>query len=142
MLHRLIRINSKAKAIFHFVFYWCIKCFLLSILQEGVTCAKKRKSSLFLIDEDGICWFKIYIEKKSKLNNHHFNCCLVFLFHLVSDEESTIEEQEFMEGHIDHKAELNDLAKDGTCFYVCTKPLVIFFFTYQYYFIWINMSVL
>ncbi|XP_037537104.1 E1A-binding protein p400 [Nematolebias whitei] len=50
---------------------------------EGVTSAKKRKSSLFLIDED------------------------------VSDEESTIEEQELMEGRIDHKAELNALAKDA-----------------------------
>ncbi|XP_017290804.1 E1A-binding protein p400 isoform X4 [Kryptolebias marmoratus] len=50
---------------------------------EGVTSAKKRKSSLSLVDED------------------------------VSDEESTIEEQEGMEGDTDHKAELIDLAKDA-----------------------------
>lgn len=35
-------------------------------------------------------------------------------FLLVPDEESTIEEQEAMEGEADHKAELVDLAKDGT----------------------------
>lgn len=34
-------------------------------------------------------------------------------FHLLKDEESTIEEQEVMEGETDHKAELVDLAKDG-----------------------------
>lgn len=31
----------------------------------------------------------------------------------VADEESTIEEQEIMEGEADHKTELVDLAKDG-----------------------------
>lgn len=36
------------------------------------------------------------------------------LFFLVPDEESTIEEQEATEGEADHKAELVDLAKDGT----------------------------
>lgn len=35
---------------------------------------------------------------------------------LVIDEESTIEEQEGMEEEADHKAELVDLAKDGTYF--------------------------
>ena len=35
---------------------------------------------------------------------------------LVTDEESTIEEQESMEGETDHKAELDGLAKDGMCF--------------------------
>lgn len=37
-------------------------------------------------------------------------------FLLFPDEEGTIEEQEFMEGEADHKAELVDLAKDGTYF--------------------------
>lgn len=37
-------------------------------------------------------------------------------FLLVVDEESTIEEQEIMEGEADHKAELVDLVKDGTYF--------------------------
>lgn len=41
---------------------------------------------------------------------------LAVFFLLVSDEENTIEEQEAMEGETDHKAELNDLAKDGLCF--------------------------
>lgn len=31
----------------------------------------------------------------------------------MADEESTLEEQEIMEGEADHKAELVDLAKDG-----------------------------
>lgn len=35
---------------------------------------------------------------------------------LVTDEEGTIEEQESIEGRTDHKAELNDLAKDGMSF--------------------------
>lgn len=39
-----------------------------------------------------------------------------FPFTVVTDEESTIEEQEDMEGETDHKAELVDLAKDGTYF--------------------------
>lgn len=34
-------------------------------------------------------------------------------FVLVADEESTIEEQEIMEGEADYKAELVDLAKEG-----------------------------
>nr|XP_054587298.1 E1A-binding protein p400 isoform X4 [Nothobranchius furzeri] len=50
---------------------------------EGAASAKKRKSSLSLADED------------------------------ATDEESTIEEQEFMEGETDHKAELSDLAKEA-----------------------------
>lgn len=32
----------------------------------------------------------------------------------VPDEESTMEEQEAMEGEADHKSELVDLAKNGT----------------------------
>ncbi|XP_044051499.1 E1A-binding protein p400 isoform X6 [Siniperca chuatsi] len=51
--------------------------------EEVVTSTKKRKSSSSLVDED------------------------------VPDEESTIEEQEAMEGEADHKAELVDLAKDA-----------------------------
>lgn len=51
-------------------------------------------------------------------------CCTVYSaklfttvnFLLVADEESTIEEQEIMEGEADHKAELVDLVKDGTYF--------------------------
>uniref|UniRef100_A0A1A8Q4U9 E1A binding protein p400 n=1 Tax=Nothobranchius rachovii TaxID=451742 RepID=A0A1A8Q4U9_9TELE len=50
---------------------------------EGVASAKKRKPSLSLADED------------------------------ATDEESTIEEQELMEGETDHKAELSDLAKEA-----------------------------
>ncbi|XP_035514211.1 E1A-binding protein p400 [Morone saxatilis] len=51
--------------------------------EEVATSTKKRKSSSSLVDED------------------------------VGDEESTIEEQEVMEGEADHKAELVDLAKDA-----------------------------
>ncbi|XP_076586590.1 E1A-binding protein p400 isoform X2 [Chaetodon auriga] len=51
--------------------------------EEVVSSSKKRKSSSSLIDED------------------------------VADEESTIEEQEVVEGEADHKAELVDLAKDA-----------------------------
>ncbi|XP_069562809.1 E1A-binding protein p400 isoform X5 [Brachyistius frenatus] len=51
--------------------------------EEVATSAKKRKSNLSLVDED------------------------------VTDEESTIEEQEGMEADADHKAELVDLAKDA-----------------------------
>ncbi|XP_047447290.1 E1A-binding protein p400 isoform X2 [Mugil cephalus] len=51
--------------------------------KEEATSTRKRKSSLSLVDED------------------------------VIDEESTIEEQEGMEGEADHKAELVDLAKDA-----------------------------
>uniref|UniRef100_UPI0037E70BDD E1A-binding protein p400 n=1 Tax=Semicossyphus pulcher TaxID=241346 RepID=UPI0037E70BDD len=51
--------------------------------EEVGTSAKKRKSSSSLVEED------------------------------VPDEESTIEEQEVMEGEADHKAELVDLAKDA-----------------------------
>lgn len=40
----------------------------------------------------------------------------MFFFCSVADEESTIEEQEVMEGEADHKAELVDLAKDGISF--------------------------
>lgn len=40
-----------------------------------------------------------------------------FLFS-AADEESTIEEQEVLEGEADHKAELVDLAKDGTCLHI------------------------
>uniref|UniRef100_A0A1A8LMN9 E1A binding protein p400 n=1 Tax=Nothobranchius pienaari TaxID=704102 RepID=A0A1A8LMN9_9TELE len=50
---------------------------------EGAASAKKRKPSLSLADED------------------------------ATDEESTIEEQELMEGETDHKAELSDLAKEA-----------------------------
>lgn len=41
----------------------------------------------------------------------------------VPDEESTIEEQEAMEGEADHKTELVDLAKDGTysLFFLCVS---------------------
>ncbi|KAM9359982.1 E1A-binding protein p400 [Symphorus nematophorus] len=51
--------------------------------EEATTSTKKRKASSSLVEED------------------------------VADEESTIEEQEVMEGETDHKAELNDLAKDA-----------------------------
>ncbi|XP_029294792.1 E1A-binding protein p400 isoform X3 [Cottoperca gobio] len=51
--------------------------------EEVATSAKKRKSSSSLVDDH------------------------------VQDEESTIEEQEAMEGEADHKAELVDLAKDA-----------------------------
>ncbi|XP_060893624.1 E1A-binding protein p400 isoform X6 [Labrus mixtus] len=51
--------------------------------EEVGTSAKKRKSTSSFVDED------------------------------VPDEESTIEEQEVMEGEADHKAELVDLAKDA-----------------------------
>ncbi|KAM7416308.1 hypothetical protein PAMA_018395 [Pampus argenteus] len=51
--------------------------------EEGATSTKKRKISLSLVDQD------------------------------VPDEESTIEEQEAMEGLADHKAELVGLAKDA-----------------------------
>ncbi|XP_045890279.1 E1A-binding protein p400 isoform X3 [Micropterus dolomieu] len=51
--------------------------------EEAATSTKKRKSSSSLVDED------------------------------VQDEESTIEEQEAMEGEADHKSELVDLAKDA-----------------------------
>ncbi|XP_042078729.1 E1A-binding protein p400 isoform X2 [Haplochromis burtoni] len=51
--------------------------------EQVTTSVRKRKSSLSLVDED------------------------------VTDEESTIEEQEGMEGETDHKAELVDLAKDA-----------------------------
>ncbi|XP_037337846.2 E1A-binding protein p400 isoform X6 [Pungitius pungitius] len=51
--------------------------------EDVVTSTKKRKSSLSFVDEH------------------------------VTDEESTIEEQEAMEGEADHKAELVDLAKDA-----------------------------
>ncbi|XP_033181240.1 E1A-binding protein p400 isoform X6 [Mastacembelus armatus] len=51
--------------------------------EELATSSRKRKSSSPLVDED------------------------------VPDEESTIEEQEGMEGETDHKAELVDLAKDA-----------------------------
>ncbi|XP_054867369.1 E1A-binding protein p400 isoform X3 [Amphiprion ocellaris] len=54
-----------------------------AVKEEGATSAKKRKASSSLVDED------------------------------VTDEESTIEEQEGMEGETDHKAELVDLAKDA-----------------------------
>lgn len=37
-------------------------------------------------------------------------------FLLAADEESTIEEQEIVEGEADHKAELVDLAKEGESF--------------------------
>lgn len=54
----------------------------------------------------------------------NFSCLLLFCwfvvvlltlsyFSSVADEESTIEEQENMEGEADHKAELVDLTKDG-----------------------------
>lgn len=39
---------------------------------------------------------------------------MLFVSSSVKDEESTIEEQEAMEGEADHKTELVDLAKDGT----------------------------
>lgn len=39
-------------------------------------------------------------------------------FSSVADEESTIQEQEIMEGEADHKAELVDLAKDGRFFLI------------------------
>ncbi|XP_030593467.1 E1A-binding protein p400 isoform X3 [Archocentrus centrarchus] len=51
--------------------------------KEVATSVRKRKASLSLVDED------------------------------VTDEESTIEEQEGLEGETDHKAELVDLAKDA-----------------------------
>ncbi|XP_056232161.1 E1A-binding protein p400 isoform X3 [Seriola aureovittata] len=51
--------------------------------KQEATSTRKRKSSLSLVDED------------------------------VPDEESTIEEQEAMEGEADHKTELVDLAKDA-----------------------------
>ncbi|XP_018524586.1 E1A-binding protein p400 isoform X1 [Lates calcarifer] len=51
--------------------------------EEAATATRKRKSSLSLVDED------------------------------VPDEESTIEEQEAMEGEADHKTELVNLAKDA-----------------------------
>uniref|UniRef100_A0A3P8Q1H3 E1A binding protein p400 n=1 Tax=Astatotilapia calliptera TaxID=8154 RepID=A0A3P8Q1H3_ASTCA len=51
--------------------------------EQVTTSVRKRKSSLSLVDED------------------------------ITDEESTIEEQEDMEGETDHKAELVDLAKDA-----------------------------
>lgn len=51
--------------------------------------------------------------KTVKTEDRCFISCVFFL--LVSDEESTIEEQEGMEGETDHKSELNDLAKDGLC---------------------------
>lgn len=51
--------------------------------EQVTTSVRKRKSSLSLVDED------------------------------FTDEESTIEEQEGMEGETDHKAELVDLAKDA-----------------------------
>lgn len=48
-------------------------------------------------------------------------------FFLVADEEGTIEEQEMMEGDMDHKSELADLTKDGNnllCFLdVCMDSL-------------------
>lgn len=37
----------------------------------------------------------------------------VIFFAQVADEEGTIEEQEMMEGDMDHKSELADLTKDG-----------------------------
>lgn len=49
------------------------------------------------------------------------NCCIflsLFYFSSVADEESTIEEQELMEGEADHNAELVDLAKDGIFFLI------------------------
>uniref|UniRef100_A0AAQ4R2F3 E1A binding protein p400 n=1 Tax=Gasterosteus aculeatus aculeatus TaxID=481459 RepID=A0AAQ4R2F3_GASAC len=46
--------------------------------------------------------------QKASAKAVHFVSC-----HLVTDEESTIEEQEAMEGEADHKAELVDLAKDA-----------------------------
>uniref|UniRef100_A0A3Q3GRU3 E1A binding protein p400 n=1 Tax=Labrus bergylta TaxID=56723 RepID=A0A3Q3GRU3_9LABR len=55
----------------------------MSLKSEVGTSAKKRKSTSSFVDED------------------------------VPDEESTIEEQEVMEGEADHKAELVDLAKDA-----------------------------
>ena len=45
---------------------------------------------------------------------------------LVPDEESTIEEQEAMEEQLNQKAELADLAKDGTIFsYWTINPWVV-----------------
>lgn len=37
----------------------------------------------------------------------------MIFFVLVADEEGTIEEQEMVEGDMDHKSELADLTKDG-----------------------------
>ncbi len=94
-----------------------------------------------MTDEDGECQtIEGHIEKtKSLVFKESVQLMLNFLqllivllcFVLVADEESTIEEQEEMEGEADHKAELMDLAKDGTyvhyCFYrieiYCVFPL-------------------
>lgn len=70
------------------------------------------------------------ILNKSQLVLHNFLyfaelnvsvCCLSCPS--VPDEESTIEEQEAMEGEADHKTELVDLAKDGTylLFFFCVS---------------------
>lgn len=50
-----------------------------------------------------------------KVKGYLSRCLIISGFSLVvADEESTIEEQEVLEGEADHKAELVDLAKDGT----------------------------
>uniref|UniRef100_A0A3Q2WT77 E1A binding protein p400 n=1 Tax=Haplochromis burtoni TaxID=8153 RepID=A0A3Q2WT77_HAPBU len=55
--------------------------------------------------------FEIYEKRLKALGLQKAKGTLIFL--LVTDEESTIEEQEGMEGETDHKAELVDLAKDA-----------------------------
>uniref|UniRef100_A0A3P8Q1M2 E1A binding protein p400 n=1 Tax=Astatotilapia calliptera TaxID=8154 RepID=A0A3P8Q1M2_ASTCA len=55
--------------------------------------------------------FEIYEKRLKALGLQKAKGTLIFL--LVTDEESTIEEQEDMEGETDHKAELVDLAKDA-----------------------------
>lgn len=98
------------------------------------TSTKKRKSSSSLVDERGMCqtiekiitWMFKEFEQLPLLCKIICNFSL-FLFFLVPDEESTIEEQEAMEGEADHKAELVELAKDGTYllnFFVYVKSWV------------------
>lgn len=52
----------------------------------------------------------------------------MFFFCSVADEESTIEEQEIMEGEADHKAELVDLFKNGIFYFNPTLATKIFQF--------------
>lgn len=56
----------------------------------------------------------------------------VHFFFSAADEESTLEEQEVVEGEADHKAELVDLAKDGIFFIpIATKILAILDITFM-----------
>lgn len=84
--------------------------------------ARKRKARSSLFNEDGMCMkhksFSLSIEMSQNFSCLLFCWFVVVLltlsyFSSVADEESTIEEQENMEGEADYKAELVDLTKDG-----------------------------